>query len=463
MGTIANPSLRDFWEPYSPIKLLYGGRDSGKTKDTVLFLATLAANYKVRVMCARQFQNKISQSVYTELKWAIERLCLEPIFTITNNSIICNKTGSEFFFYGIRRNINEIKGTSDVDILYIEEGEDLTKEQWEIIEPTIRKDFSSIFIVFNPNLVTDFVWNNLVMPDRDDIIKRHINFNENTFLSEKSKDRIQRLKETDYDSYLHIYEGQPRMDDNEAVIKRKWIMSCIDAHKILDVDIRGGRQIGFDVADSGEDTNARVLMNGGLVSTLLEWKAGEDELYESAAKVYQYANETMATVIYDSNGVGAGVGSNMKQMNASGLGHVKYYGFDSAASPAEPESLYSIEGVDTQQTNREYFENRKAQAWWILSDRIKATHRAVTLGSHIEKDIIFSIDGEIDGLEKLITELSTPRRKTSGRLKNMVEKKEDMRKRGIASPNIADAIVMAAYPHLIGDYSETASFKMKGL
>jgi len=255
------------------------------------------------------------------------------------------------------------------------------------------------------------------------------------------------MEHLDDDDFNHIYLGDPKMDDDDAIIKRQWILSCIDAHKKLNKDITGGKRIGYDVADSGEDLNAMVVMNGGLVFDLISWKGKEDELYESSEKVFAKALVIDAKVNYDSNGVGAGVGSNMKQMNKKSKDQVKYYGFDSASVPAFPDSLYKIDGIDTQQTNREYFENRKAQAWWLLADRIKETHRAVSMGKEIDDDRIISISSELDDIESLITELSTPHKKMSGRLKNMVEKKDDLKKRGIKSPNLADALVMSAYPY----------------
>jgi len=443
MELINNPHLTNFWREHKSIKLLYGGRDSSKTKDTALYLVALASNCGIRVMCARQFQNRIEQSVYTEIKWAIERLGVESIFTVLNNSIICNRTGSEFFFYGIRRNLSDIKGTADIDILWIEEGEDLTKEQFELIEPTVRKDGSMIIILFNPFLVTDYVWSNLVLSQREDILRQHINYNNNPFLSDKSKKRIENMKRDDYDSYLHIYEGEPKQDDNDSIIKRKWLNACVDAHIKLGIDPTGNKQIGYDVADDGEDLNAYVMVNGCLLEEVNSWRGAEDELYESSQKVYVKAIENNAWVVYDANGVGAGCGSNFKQMNLKSRRSVWYEGFDSAGGVYDPNKLYKISGADTQMKNKDYFENIKAQAWWEFADRCKDTYRAVVHGDKVDVDNIICISPEVNDLQKLITELSTPRKKKSGRLRNMTEKKTDLKKRGIKSPNLADATIMA--------------------
>lgn len=417
-------------------------------------LVHLSANIPLRILCTRMFQNKLSDSVYSLIVKKIEEIGYTDQYTINHGYIKHNGTGSEFLFYGLWRHITEIKSLDGIDICFIEEATGLTEEQWRVLNPTIRKEGSMFIVVFNPDLVTDFVWQRFVINPPKDTIVRKINHDENKFLSETMKDLISDAKEEDLDEYNHVYLGEPKDDDDDSIIKRSWIMSCIDAHIRLDKEITGGRRIGFDVADSGDDLNAIVVMNGALVEELDSWSADEDELFESSAKVWRKAQELNAQVNYDSNGVGAGVGSNMKQMNSRTTHAVKYYGFDSGATPEMPDSLYQIKGVVTQQTNREYFENKKAQAWWMLADRIKATHRAITKGEEIGDQLI-SISSELTDIEKLITELSTPRKKMSGRLKNIVEKKDDLKKRQIKSPNLADAFVMASFQYNVKDKTKS--------
>jgi len=443
-----NPNLKEFWSKYYPIKCLYGGRDSSKTKDTAIWLLVQSMNYRLRIMCVRQFQNRIEQSVYTELKWVIDQLGVQQLFKITNNKIICTKTGSEFFFYGIKRNLTDIKGTADIDILWIEEGEDLTQEQFDLIEPTIRKDGSFIIILFNPKLQTDYIWQDLVLSGREDVQTRLINYNENVFLSEKSKKRIEQLKTRDYEAYEHIYLGVPKKDDKLAIIKRVWLNAIVDAHKKLNVDLRGYAQIGYDVADAGDDKNAVCIVEGTLLTYIEEWKAKEDELVESSLKVYQLAYRKKAQTIYDTNGVGAGTGSNYKRFNKEYNQNLTFVGFNSASSPVAPKSFY-----EGDITNEQYFENLKAQAWWEFRDRVIDTYNFVVNDIPCDIDRIVAIDSSTTNIaiiEKLITELSTPRMAQSARLKNMVEKKKDLEARGVKSPNLADACVMA-FTRLLSD------------
>ncbi|MFD2013762.1 phage terminase large subunit [Acinetobacter vivianii] len=106
--------------------------------------------------------NKIEESVYSLLKVQIERFGLKDRFRILNNKIENIYTGSEYLFYGLWRNIDEIKSLEGVDICWLEEAHNITKEQWEILEPTIRKEHSQFWIVFNPKLTTDFVYRRFV-------------------------------------------------------------------------------------------------------------------------------------------------------------------------------------------------------------------------------------------------------------------------------------------------------------
>ena len=244
-----NPALKKFWRTRSPLRVLYGGRSSSKSWDCAGFAIFLAQNYKIKVVCARQFQNKIDESVYSLLKIQIERFGLSDFFDIQKNKIICNKTGSEFLFYGIARNIDEIKGLEGVDILWLEEVQAITKAQWEIIEPTIRKEGSQIWVVFNPQYITDFSYQRFIAnPPKNSLVKK-INYTDNPFLSKTMLDKIEAAKEEDYKDYEHVYLGYAKQDNDESIIKMSWIDAAIDAHLKLNFTAVGDKKLGYDVAD----------------------------------------------------------------------------------------------------------------------------------------------------------------------------------------------------------------------
>lgn len=433
-----NPELKDFWRTRKPYKLLKGGRFSSKTQDAGGMAAFLARNYSVKFMCIRQFQNRITDSVYTVIKQKIEKAGWEDEFDIGVSSIKHKKTGSEFLFYGIARNLNDIKGTEGIDILWIEEGEGLTEEQWSVIDPTIRKEGSEIWLLWNPHLQTDFVQAKLPALLGDSCIIKHINYTHNPYLSSTAKQKAERLMLADLDAYNHIYLGQPLSNDDAAVIKWSWIEAAIDAHKKLDLSMSGARSVGYDVADSGADKNACAIFDGAICTDIDEWSAPEDELNESTMRAW--AHVKFGRLIYDSIGVGAHVGSTLKAAKVFN----GYYKFNAGGAIIDPDIEYA-----PKIKNKDKFENLKIQAWQDVADRLRNTFNAVTKGEIFSASDLISIDGGIKKLEQLKLELSTPRKRYSKRGLDMVETKDEMAKRGISSPNLADAFIMGACPHLV--------------
>ncbi len=442
-----NPALRSFWTTRKPYKLLKGGRFSSKTQDAGGMAAFLARNYSVRIMCVRKFQNRISDSVYTVIKEKIEAAGWEDEFEIGVSSIRHKVTGSEFLFYGIARNLKDIKGTEGVDILWIEEGEDLTEVEWQIIDPTIRKEGAEIWILWNPNLITDFVQAKLPALLGDKCLIRHINYTENPFLSDTARDKAERLKEADPEAYRHVYLGEPMTSDDAAVIKFAWIEAAVDAHKALGVDMTGARSVGYDVADSGADKNAVLEFDGAICCGLDEWAAPEDELNQSTKRAW--AKVGKGTLIYDSIGVGAHVGSTLADMGVK----KGYFKFNAGGAVIDPDKEYAHSI-----TNKEKFENLKAQAWQDVADRFRNTYNAKTKGMVFSASELISIDSSVPKLEQLKIELSSPRKRYSKRGLDMVETKDEMAKRGIVSPNLADGFIMAACPHLV----ERSSYDWSG-
>lgn len=447
-----NPCLRTFWEAANNekgepvrIRVLYGGRSSSKSWDAAGFAIFLAQAFTVKFLCARQFQNKIEESVYSLLVSTIDRYGIRDQFKILDNKIIHRRTGSEFIFYGLWRHINEIKSLEGVDICWLEEAHALTPEQWRILEPTLRKEGSQFWLVFNPMLSTDFVWRRFVLNPPPGTIKRIINYTENPFLSGTMLRVIDAAKEEDEGEYAHVYLGQPRDDDEGAVIKRSWIMATIDAHKTLSIEPSGRSQIGFDVADSGTDKNALVHAYGPLAMWADQWKAGEDELLKSATRAWSASVERSASLVYDSIGVGASVGSKINELNGPG-GRVSHTGFNAGGGVERPDSLY--ERSHPPKSNRDMFANAKAQQWWMLADRFRNTFNAVKKGNEFPPDQLIFLSSEMDHLQLIIDELCTPKRDFDNAGKVKVESKKDLAKStrvggAQPSPNLADALVMA--------------------
>ena len=419
-------------------KVLYGGRGSGKS----YFLAELAVEVSRRIgtviLCAREFQGSLDDSVYQLLIETIERLGYADEFDILKSTITHKGTGAKFVFYGIKNNVTKIKSIQGVGVCWVEEAEAVTKNSWDVLIPSIRGDKNAeIWVSFNPkNILDDTYQRFIVHPPKDSIVlKANYDINPHFADTPLLADMLE-CKERDEDLYRHIWLGEPVADSELAIIKPSWIEAAIDAHEKLGFSAAGRRILGFDVADEGDDANATVLRHGSVVTDMQQWR-GQDVIY-SADKVYLYAQEqNIDRIVYDNIGVGAGVKAQFRRKN----GKVQTLGFNAGGAVYKPDAKYTDD-----KKNRDMFANIKAQAWWMVRDRFYKTWRAVHHGDSYTEDQLISLSSSLHELEYLTAELSRPQvdYDQNGRVK--VESKKDMKKRGIPSPNRADALVMAFAP-----------------
>ncbi|MCP4833084.1 MAG: hypothetical protein GY886_12810, partial [Gammaproteobacteria bacterium] len=166
-----------------------------------------------------------------------------------------------------------------------------------------------------------------------------------------------------------------------------------------------------------------------------------------------------ADIRYDSIGVGAGTGSNIIEINDRRYeqqlpGKIKFTQFGAGGKVINGDLPYiDLVGYGTQEVlNKDFFSSNKSQAWWEVSDRFRNTYNLVKAHNEgtelptFEDHELIAISSDIEGLADLVTELSTPFKDFDklGRVK--VESKEDLDKRGIKSPNYADAFIIAFAP-----------------
>ncbi|BAM68823.1 putative terminase, large subunit [Edwardsiella phage MSW-3] len=455
MATL-NPALRDFWRTRTVgdtavrFRTLYGGRMSSKSHDAAGVAIARANHHPERFLCLRMYQNRIADSVYALLKDKIDYFGLSGNFKVYADAIEHKTNGSLFRFYGMARNIDEIKSFEGATVAWVEEAHNLTEEMFKVIRPTImRNDGAEMWFTFNPRLATDFVYRRMVTNPPSGTLVRKINYDENPFLSATALADIESARDEDVEEFNHVYLGVPYDSDDNVVIRRAWIQSAIDAH--LSVTPAGGswfggKCVGYDVADDGVDKNATTSMDGAVCVGLDEWKGNQDELRESAARVKLTAERLDASMIgYDSIGVGAGTGSHLNS-----LGWKSHFKFNAGGKVDHPDRMYGT----TRIKNSDFFANLKAQAWWHVADRFRNTHLAVTKGRRFRADEMISLSSErIDPklLDKLTDELATPMRDfdNAGRVK--VESKKDLAKRDVVSPNIADSFIIANSRGLLGD------------
>lgn len=417
-------------------KSLRGGRGGMKSWAVAQLLIEIARRGRYRFLCARELQNSISDSVISLLSETITRLGYDAEFEVQRSRIIHLRTGTEFLFYGIKSNPTKLKSINGIDICWIEEAENVSHDSWNILIPSIRKAGSEIWLTWNPKNILDATYQRFVVNPPDDFIEIVVNYTDNPHLPDVLQKEAEECKARDYDLYRHIWLGEPVADSALSIIKPMWIDAAVNAHVKLNFQAAGQRIIGFDVADEGDDANAIVLRHGSVVGDLDEWR-GQDVIY-SADKVYLYSQENQADrIVYDSIGVGAGVKAQFKRKT----GKIITVGFNAGGAVYKPESQYTDD-----KKNKDMFANIKAQTWWAVRERFYKTWRALEFGDVYPVDELISLSGSLKDLDYLKAELSRPRVAYDKNGRVMVESKADMRKRGIPSPNKADALIMAFAP-----------------
>jgi phage terminase large subunit len=150
----------------------WGGRGAGRTINFARALLIKALEKKRKILACREIQNSIRDSIHATLKEQIEILGLGPYFDVQERGIVCTRTGSEFIFSGLFRNVEKIKSYQSLDIVDIEEAATISEESLTILGPTVRNPDSEIWLRWNPRYVDDLVHQRFVVnPPKDSIIK----------------------------------------------------------------------------------------------------------------------------------------------------------------------------------------------------------------------------------------------------------------------------------------------------
>jgi len=190
----------------SRYKVAYGGRAGVKSWSFARALLILAATKKLKILCAREYQASIKDSVYALLKEQIRLLQYEGVYKVLQSEIR-GKNGTEFIFRGMKNNPEEIKSTEGVDIVWVEEAQKVSNESWEVLIPTIRKEGSEIWVSFNPRHESDPTYQRMVKTPPPGAVVVNSSWRDNPWLSPELEAEKDFLKETDPESYEYIWEG----------------------------------------------------------------------------------------------------------------------------------------------------------------------------------------------------------------------------------------------------------------
>jgi phage terminase large subunit len=229
------PEKLEFLFSPSRYKVLYGGRGSGKSWGVARALLVTGIQKPTRVLCARELQNSITDSVHALLADQIKSMKLEEFYEI-QNTVIYGKNGTEFLFAGLKHNITKIKSIEGIDICWVEEAQTVSKSSWDTLNPTIRKEASEIWITFNPELDTDETYKRFVVHPPSNSVVQKVNWSDNPWFPKVLKDEKDDLKERDLDAYLNVWEGNTRQVLDGAVYANE-LRKAQEENRIKDVHI----------------------------------------------------------------------------------------------------------------------------------------------------------------------------------------------------------------------------------
>lgn len=211
----------------SRYKVLYGGRGGAKSWGIARALLILAAQKPLRVLCAREFQTSLKDSVHKLLSDQVVALGLESFYDITQATIRA-KNGSEFNFVGLKNNVANVKSYEGVDICWVEEAQTVSRLSWNTLIPTIRKEKSEIWISFNPELETDETYQRFVIHAPENAIVQKINWSDNPWFPETLREEKDALKSRDPQAYNVVWEGMCRLTVDGAIFAREMQMAELE-------------------------------------------------------------------------------------------------------------------------------------------------------------------------------------------------------------------------------------------
>lgn len=401
------PLLYDNWREAA----VYGGRYSLKSHTVARLLLIKAYETKRRFGCFREFQNSIGDSSHQLLADLIEQYKLKN-FIVTRDSIINKQNGSDFLFKGLRNNTQNIKSIEGIDYAWVEEAQTITENSIEVLTPTIRKKGSKIIWTYNRLNELDPIHLRLVIQGRPDTLIINANYDvalKYGWLEDVIIQEIERDKAEAPELYAHKWLGEPINQDEMSIIGRTSILDAMN-RKIED---DGATEVGADIARMGGDRIVFWKRKGlKTIDTQVLAKLRTTQTCDALERFVDF-DITIALKI-DDTGVGGGVTDEMIKRGYNVI-PINFGG-----SP----------------NDNDKYPNWISEAWFNMAKIMP------------EVELPMNPD--------LLMELSTRQWKMDNKGKRRVESKDDYKKRGFRSPDLADACIICyggGYePSMLGYY-----------
>jgi phage terminase large subunit len=200
--------------------VLFGGRGGGKSHGIARALLIQGLEKPLRVLCCRELQTSIRDSVHRLLADQIDLLGLGEFYDV-GQAEIRGINGTLFSFAGLRHNVSGIKSFEGIDVAWCEEAQTISKASWDVLIPTVRKPDSRIIISFNPELDTDATYEMFVAHPPPNAIVTKVNYDDNPWFPDVLRAEMEHLRNTDPDGYLTTWLGNCRQTLSGAIYAKE--------------------------------------------------------------------------------------------------------------------------------------------------------------------------------------------------------------------------------------------------
>lgn len=448
------------------IKLVVSGRGAAKSISFAKLFLKFCDDGE-RLCCAREYQNSIDDSVHALLREQIVELQGDdPRYRTLRayaKSIESDKDGY-IFYRGLARNIDSLRSLQGVKRLWVEEAQACSTETIEVGFPTIRESGSEIWLSMNRGSSKDPISIHLLKPHENDLLKNNgyyeddeimiidTHYSKNPWFPKELEQQRRRDKRVlSPAKYAHIWDGAYSDTIENAIITPDMFDACVDAHIKLGIEPRGIEVVTLDPADTSLDDNAvndsKALSyrHGIVIKDVQYWTEGD--VNDAGDRGINAAIAVKADeFIWDGDGMGLGL---RRQFDSAVLGKkITLNMFRGGETPDNPNKIY--EPMDSEIGNKgrtigDYFENKRAQYYWDVRDRMVRTMQAINKKAYHDPDTLISISSKIKDIAILRAEMCRiPKKDRIGGIgKFQVMSKVEMKKRKIDSPNGSDTVMMS--------------------
>ena len=308
------PKMEQFREPWR-IKLAKGGRGAGAKSWSIASLIIQKANrQKMRIGCFREVQKTLEESSYELLVATIRRLRY-PGWVIYRDHID-SPAGSHIVFKGLvdMRAANQVKGLEGFDLFCLEEAATISHDSIRMLLPTLRKDGSELWAVWNPETEFDPVYTRLWQAERNDVLRVELQpgKTDNPYWTESLETEMLADYRNNPDEAEHTWGGQPRAQGENAVMNRVVIRAAM-TRKAEETE---PDEIGVDVARFGNDKTEMYRRRGFQVVGHKEL-VNKDTQYVAETAFEFAGRDRRIPIKVDDTGVGGGVTDRLKALGAN--------------------------------------------------------------------------------------------------------------------------------------------------